>query len=584
MDAPSVVSETETARLTSSRNDDNKCCTNSVNWELADSLSMEWYDGHIPESLLASAQLTSTNVQPTQCMRIYPKYHNVPICYLNHIKSEAERSIPSNHALTSNDGMSASSFVYYIDDAVPLEITNAIYHYTTQTNLPHKTWGSYITMQQIQQYWNNATASSAIDRNNCNNANCGKSEGNQDVQSKEEKKCHLDTITVPAAAYFMKNYVSAHSDAQNGYNLECPNLFHDPVHKADNPNLAELHDSATLSDTNVHIDVSSPFDHDRCSTGRAGSIYDEAHGIAIWALASEIGSEVPYHIDYAELLRYETGIIVPPIIAGTWHCTRNPNQNYFRGGDYCVVSRENGLDHYHKHGYKGKLNPVDDISLTDNHKSNDILQIPYQFNRMICQSGHLPHWSTRVEAPFDDVGTLNGVSSVSDPVAENVRRVIVGFNVFLHDVGPIIEQAPEHSEAFRKRVSDKTRPKGNISLQAFTTNPQLRRVLVLAKRQKSLNNFKQAQSNLDDRMHQFIDSKNERVTVGELLDAFTPSDSANHWPFDANDVLVQIHNACKKGFLRATAADKNEVRLTKLIGPEMYIECCSKEQGAMFKM
>jgi hypothetical protein len=85
------------------------------------------------------------------------------------------------------------------------------------------------------------------------------------------------------------------------------------------------HNSVPMDDTNIPTGISSRSDCDQRLDGRAGTIYDVAHGIAIWVLASEIGLEVPYHIDYAKLLPYETGIIVPPIIAGTWHCTPNHN-------------------------------------------------------------------------------------------------------------------------------------------------------------------------------------------------------------------------------------------------------------------
>ena len=505
-------------------------------------------------------------------MRIYPKYHNVPVGCTNSASLEADQCVSSDSKLIRNDKMSSSSFVYCIDDAVPQEITDAMYHYTTQTNLPQKTWGTYITMEKIQKYWN--STSTGITNGGTDEASHGRFhfDTSPETQSKEDNIRHLDAIAVPAAAYFMKNYVSCHTTVQNGYNVECPNLFRGIVRNTDNTN--------PMEETSLPIDMSTRSNHDRCFDGHTGKIYDEAHGIAVWALVSEIGSEVPYHIDYAELLRYETGIIVPPIIAGTWHCTHNPNHTYFRGGDYCVVVRQNGLDHYHKHGYKGKLTPVGETSRIDTQGSNDILQLQYKFNRMICQSGDLPHWSTRVDAPTVDV-TGKNACSVSDLMKEkNGQRVIVGFNVFLHDVGPVIQQAPEHSEAFRQRVIDRKRQNGKLLLHAFTTNPQLRRLLILASRQKNLNQFQYARNDLDKRMQLYIKSQNEPVTVGQILDTFTPSKSTNHWPFDVNDVLVHIHNACKKGTLRVTGTDKSEKELTKLIGREVFIECCSEEHDA----
>jgi hypothetical protein len=57
------------------------------------------------------------------------------------------------------------------------------------------------------------------------------------------------------------------------------------------------------------------------------------HAVAVWAMAAQVGSEeVPYHLDYAEKVQYQTNIIVPPLVAGTLHCTRAP----IKGGAFQV--------------------------------------------------------------------------------------------------------------------------------------------------------------------------------------------------------------------------------------------------------
>lgn len=48
---------------------------------------------------------------------------------------------------------------------------------------------------------------------------------------------------------------------------------------------------------------------------------EKAHGVAVWALSSHPGQSVQYHIDYAELLRYEYNVTVPPLFAGTIQCS-----------------------------------------------------------------------------------------------------------------------------------------------------------------------------------------------------------------------------------------------------------------------
>jgi len=63
------------------------------------------------------------------------------------------------------------------------------------------------------------------------------------------------------------------------------------------------------------------------------SDYSKIHGTAVWALSASPKSEVQYHIDYAELVRYETNIIYPPIYAGTLHCS-NMGDGEIVGGKF----------------------------------------------------------------------------------------------------------------------------------------------------------------------------------------------------------------------------------------------------------
>ena len=86
--------------------------------------------------------------------------------------------------------------------------------------------------------------------------------------------------------------------------------------------------------------------------------------------------------------------------------------------------------------------------------------IPYAFNRGIVHRGDLPHLSAPIEhirskdsnsnsIPSCQPEIDNGTSLVTSPPQS---RVIVGFNVFGHDVGARIAKAPEHSKQFRRRV------------------------------------------------------------------------------------------------------------------------------------
>ena len=115
------------------------------------------------------------------------------------------------------------------------------------------------------------------------------------------------------------------------------------------------------------------------------------------------------------------------------------------------------------------------------------------------------------------------------------KRVVVGFNVFLPDVGPVIQPAPEHSEAFRRRVlslsrrSSSSRTKQQLSLDHIKSHPTLARLLVRAKRNKVQRDYARAVDELDRQIDTYLRSRCGRpqsdqddsggvVTVQELVD------------------------------------------------------------------
>ena len=227
---------------------------------------------------------------------------------------------------------------------------------------------------------------------------------------------------------------------------------------------------------------------------------NSVHGVQIWALPAQIGSSVPYHIDYAEYIRYTQNVIVMPLYAGTVQCT--PYE--VKGGTFAV--HLDGLKHYEVFGYKGALkrkqnengdenedgnndndnrmaewsgddDDDDDDNDDDNHTKdiqvkNGWVSVPYQFNQGILHTGNLPHLSSKV---------LN----VNVNEHEQGKRVIVGFNVFAHDVGPSVQQFPEHSDRFVKMVKLQRTVTGmSLKLGKIRENKALTKLLVLAKREK----------------------------------------------------------------------------------------------------
>lgn len=177
-----------------------------------------------------------------------------------------------------------------------------------------------------------------------------------------------------------------------------------------------------------------------------------AHGVAVWVIASDCEDETEYHLDYAEMVRYETNVVFPPIYGATLHvspllnderCQPQPPQETaagaaiarFDGGGFHVNTR--GLAHYQQYGYKtrlaGKLST--DALEAISTKEPGWEHVPYRYRRGIVCDGEFPHFSGRVRS-----------------LPAGVKRVVVGFNLFPHEIGPFVEKFPEHSDAFNKYV------------------------------------------------------------------------------------------------------------------------------------
>ena len=249
------------------------------------------------------------------------------------------------------------------------------------------------------------------------------------------------------------------------------------------------------------------------------------HGVAVWGLSASTGSEVAYHMDYAEWIRYRDGVTILPVLAGTWQCTKA----HMEGGALWIA--KGGLEHYRRHGYKGALEPI----CLDDSKKDDWIQYPYKYNQMIVMAGHLPHLSTTVE-------------SIADP---QQQRVIIGFNVFLHDAGPAIQQAPEHSTAFRTAVRRLQQQRRQLRL--VQANPQLTRRLVEAKREKVKENFRIAQRKLDQEIEVCLMAAEARGVVRreELVQTLLErvGSSKGVWPCSYDDIRTHLLLRQKEGWL-----------------------------------
>lgn len=186
-----------------------------------------------------------------------------------------------------------------------------------------------------------------------------------------------------------------------------------------------------------------------------GSEFDLAssHGIAVWCLSSCEGDSVDYHIDYAELFRYETGIILPPLAAGTIQLTSKELQTPLLGGEF--MANSHGIEHYKKFGYKGENsisghNTSYDLSTVHSGQLSGPLAlqeeissgsgwstIRFQRGRGILHCGLWPHLSLPVRQ-----------------LGPGQRRVVLGLNLFpvFDPLNECCVRAPEHSRAFNRTV------------------------------------------------------------------------------------------------------------------------------------
>lgn len=560
-----------------------------IDWTKAHSIALEWNDGHTPESLLipplssssstASSQQQQQQQQPKQYMRLYPKYH-----------------------------CASKVAVYCVDDALPPELTNAIYQHTTTTTTSSTTqlsqknptpWGTYVTLEEIRDYWRKQSSSfGGKDKDEGQDDSSGRHEGseddadpntvnnNNDTNSNDMQTMNIQhSLALRAAAAFLRHASTSSSNAPCA-STSTARLLSQPV-----PDLPLW----TAADNG---DSLRPTTNDSAQENFDCKVEHTTHGVAVWALASNSGSHVPYHIDYAELIRYETGITVPPVLAGTLQCSRlesslssacnissetncavaaadrSKNEPFTKcedgnsraigimvGGDYLVHTgrgkETDVLYHYQKHGYKGNLSSGTPWS--ESHQTDDDehwVRVPYKFNRMICQSGHLPHLSTRIES-------IQDIDSNAIPESDT-KRVIMGFNVFMHDVGPAVQEAPEHSEEFRQRIrrSKEINRSNGVSLTAISANPRLRAMMIRAKREKDRQEFAKAQTDLNEKMREFLLGKHiagnddrtstPTATVHELLHMLFPTlDSMkgcrDSWPCTITDVHVHVHRQWKQG-------------------------------------
>lgn len=213
------------------------------------------------------------------------------------------------------------------------------------------------------------------------------------------------------------------------------------------------------------------------------------HGVSVWVIASDVGNSVQYHIDYAEMFRFQTNTIYPPMYGGTLHLT---NTTGMEGGGFFV--HRDGLEHYRKFQYKCPLEKLGwdgtgiNTATEQNHSDSKWVEVPYKYNQGTLCDGDLPHFSAPVRS-----------------IPEGLKRVIVGFNVCNHEIGPIVQEFPEHSAKFNRFVKlSQTATKttgfgGGLTVEACKANPKLAAFVKLLARKMKETEVKKNQTEIHPR-------------------------------------------------------------------------------------
>ena len=241
------------------------------------------------------------------------------------------------------------------------------------------------------------------------------------------------------------------------------------------------------------------------------------------------------------------------------------------GGDFAV--NLGGLGHYEANGYKGARSGDDRGGWTDpfvgaksssfrssvprHDERTEWVTVPYRYNRAIFHHGQLPHLSTPIQSISKSSSDASGPSKK--------LRVILGMNVFGHDIGQEVSRAPEHSDAFRRKIKmyrallSKPCPNGDgyerslaqynskLSVEAIKKNKVLSKLLVLAKREKVKQDLRERQGRLTESIVEALQKASSveasPITVGELMDSLGQSntDDGANWP-TPTDVHVHLHH------------------------------------------
>jgi hypothetical protein len=274
---------------------------------------------------------------------------------------------------------------------------------------------------------------------------------------------------------------------------------------------------------------------------------------------------------------------LPRSYAGSVHCSRPSDASGWTGGSY--FANTHGLPHYATTGYKckkmernrGSTGVLIDPT-PDSDGKNGWAEIPFKYGRGIFHTGELPHQSGKVE--------YSEAKSGADLDQWGKTRVMVGINAFGWDIGPEVETAPEHSPAFNRQVKlvqamaarESKGAKegggggaeggggGGMGMEAIMGDKAMRKMLVLAKREKVKKEMAEERRKMEESVAQLLDGAGEEgVECGGLARAVVDALALAGGPsFDT--VHVQVNLMWRQGKIALVEGEAGEDGMLRVDG------------------
>ena len=269
----------------------------------------------------------------------------------------------------------------------------------------------------------------------------------------------------------------------------------------------------------------------------------DAHGFAVWCLASTISKEVTYHLDYAEQYRMLTNIIWPPMIGTVCNITPIEHESQI---DTVLAINLDGIDHYAKYGHRLALASASALEADLRTNSKHWVRVPYRFNQAILFEGNLPHLSTKLTK-----------------IPSHLKRVIIGINVFDRRIGPTAAKCTIHSAAWRRAQR----------LYAMTkTESGEEKVRIADIRKKNPFLFK------------LLAAKRDRARAKRMREALEASQRAARAAFDAGETSAEalLRRYFPKTWLMISCKKKNREAnddKSRLVVNEHYLRSWLRHRG-----